>query len=74
MSSAAKKVLEAALALPADEREQLVGDLSVSLEPATLSPEWQLEIARRLEEIENGEAIFYDAEDHLRVLQAKYGD
>ncbi|MCX4243922.1 addiction module protein [Paraliomyxa miuraensis] len=73
MTSAAQKVLEAALALPADEREALVGVLSMSLEPATLSPEWQAEIARRLERIENGEATFYDAEDHLRTLRAKYG-
>lgn len=38
-----------------------------------LSAEWQSEIARRLEKIENGEAIFYDAEDHLHALRAKYG-
>ncbi len=69
MTSAAKKVLEAALALPADAREELVGALSISLEPVALTPEWQSEIARRLEQIENGEAIFYDAED----LRAKYG-
>lgn len=73
MTSAAKKVLEAALALPADEREQLVGALSISLEPVTLSPERESEIARRLERVESGEATFYDAEEHLRALRAKYG-
>lgn len=73
MTSTAKKVLEAALALPADAREELVGALSISLEPTPLSPEWEAEIARRIEKIEKGEAIFYDAEDHLRELRAKYG-
>ncbi len=73
VTSVAKKVLEAALALPADAREELVGALSISLEPVTLSPEWRAEIARRLETIEKGEAIFYDAEDHLQELRAKYG-
>jgi hypothetical protein len=68
-----KKVLEAALALPADAREELVDALSISLEPVTLTPEWQSEIARRLERIEKGEAIFHDAEEHLQVLRAKYG-
>lgn len=73
MTSTAKKVLEAALALPADAREELVGALSISLEPVTLSPEWQSEIARRLEKIERGEARFHDAEEHLQALRAKYG-
>lgn len=71
VTSAAKKVLEAALALPAEAREELVGALSISLEPTSLTPEWQSEIARRLEKIENGEATFYDAEEHLQTLRAK---
>jgi len=72
VTSTAKKVLEAALALSTEAREELVGALSISLEPTTLSPEWQSEIARRLEEIENGEAIFYDADEHLQTLRAKH--
>ena len=73
MTSAAREVLQAALALPAEEREQLVGVLSNSLEPRSLSPEWNEEIARRLQKIEDGEATFHDAEDHLQSLRAKYG-
>ena len=69
----AKKVLETALALSAEAREDLISALSVSLEPTTLIPEWQREIARRLDMIECGEATFYDAEDHLRSLRAKLG-
>lgn len=71
--SAVQKLLRAALALPANEREELVRVLSISLTPATLSPEWQSELARRLDKIANGEATFHDAESHLRTLQAKHG-
>jgi putative addiction module component (TIGR02574 family) len=74
VTSAAQEVLAAALALPANEREALVGALSSSLEPSTLSPEWQAEIARRLERIEGGSATFLDAQEHLQSLRASYGD
>ncbi len=73
VTSAAQKILAAALELPSEEREDLVGALSVSLEPGTMSQEWQVEIARRLQRIEDGSATFHDAEDHLETLRAKYG-
>lgn len=57
MGSEARKILEQALALPEDEREELVAALSDSLsaEPATLGPEWNAEIKGRIEEIRSGE-------------------
>ncbi len=73
MTSTAKKILDEALALPREEREELVGALSSSLEPVELSPEWEAEIARRVRKIESGEAVFRDAQDHLDELRAKYG-
>lgn len=74
VTSAAKKILEEALALPQEDREELVGALSTSLEPVELSPEWELEVARRLKKIEDGDAVYQDAEEHLRELRAKYGE
>ena len=58
MTSTAKKILEEALALPDDERAELVDALSASLEsPADdMSPEWKAEIGRRIEAIERGES------------------
>lgn len=53
---AARKVLDEALALPAEERAALVDALTESLEPVTVSPEWSDEIRRRIELIERGEA------------------
>ncbi len=70
---AAKKIFEDALALPQEEREELVGALSSSLDPVELRPGWAAEIDRRVRKIESGEAVFHDAEDHLHELRAKYG-
>jgi len=57
MGSEAQKILEQALALPEDQREELVSALSDSLspEPATLGPEWSAEVKSRIEEIRSGE-------------------
>ncbi len=74
MTSAAKKILEEALALSEQEREELVSALSSSLEPVELSPEWSSEIRRRIEKIERGEAELLDAEEHLAELRQKHTD
>ena len=73
MTSAAEKILKEALALPPEDREELVGALSESLDPVRLSPEWESEIARRIAKIESGEAVLHDAEEHLQKLLKKYG-
>ncbi len=73
VTSAARKVLEEALSLPQEEREEIIGALSGSLEPVELSPEWKSEVARRMQKIDRGEAVFRDGPDHLRKLQTKYG-
>jgi putative addiction module component (TIGR02574 family) len=72
VTSAAKKILEQALTLPAEEREALVTALSSSLERVELTSQWQGELVRRVDRIERGEAVFHDAEAHLQALRAKY--
>ena len=74
MTSAAKKILEEALALSEQEREELVSALSSSLEPVELSPEWSSEIGRRIQKIERGEAELLHAEEHLAELRQKHTD
>ena len=56
MTSAAKKILEDALALPREARATIVEILSESLtsEGAELSPAWATEVKRRVAEIESG--------------------
>lgn len=57
MMSTAKKILEEALALPADERAALADALNQSLShSADLSPAWKAEIASRIEAVERGES------------------
>jgi putative addiction module component (TIGR02574 family) len=58
VTSATKKILEDALALPEKEREALVEALSDRLDPETveLIPEWTREIRSRIAQIESGEA------------------
>ena len=57
MTSTAKKILDEALSLPENEREELVAALSDSLdpEPVELSLEWTSEIGNRIVQIERGE-------------------
>ncbi len=56
MTSAAKKILDEALALPEEDRVTLVEALSDSLDPEgiELSPEWTAEIGDRIAQIESG--------------------
>jgi len=58
MTSAAKKLLEEALALPSEDRAKLVEALADSLDAAEidLGPAWKAEIERRVEAIERGES------------------
>lgn len=58
VTSATKKILEDALALPEKERKALVEALSDSLDPEAveLSPEWTREIRNRIAQLESGEA------------------
>ena len=64
MSGAARQILEAALKLPAAEREQLVGELKATLHSGFASEEveqaWATEIERRSAEIDSGKAVLRD--------------
>ncbi|MBI2898396.1 MAG: addiction module protein [Deltaproteobacteria bacterium] len=76
MTSAAKKILEDALALPDEERAALVDALSQSLElgEGELSPEWKAEIARRIEAVERGDSSvipWEEVEGRVRALLGK---
>jgi putative addiction module component (TIGR02574 family) len=67
MSSAAKQILEAALKLPVEEREQLVEELAASLPNDFASKDvekaWLDEIGRRSDQIDAGTAELLDLAD-----------
>ena len=73
MTSDAKKVLEEALALPDEAREELLLALSASLKPASSGDAWRDEIGARLERLESGTAKVLDAHEQLDELRAKFG-
>lgn len=56
MTSAARKVLDAALSLDRAEREEIVAALSESLSPgdSRLSPAWLREVHSRIEDLASG--------------------
>jgi len=64
MSGAVKQILEAAMKLPAEEREQLVDELKATLHSGFASEEveqaWATEIERRAAEIDSGSAVLRD--------------
>jgi putative addiction module component (TIGR02574 family) len=73
MSSEAKSVLHAALALPAHEREMLIDSLEESLDEGTaeeIEKAWIDEARRRLADIDRGEATPVSAESTLATMDA----
>jgi putative addiction module component (TIGR02574 family) len=67
MSSAARQILEAALKLPAEEREHLVQELAASLPSEFANKDvekaWLDEIGRRSDEIDAGTAEMLEWSD-----------
>jgi putative addiction module component (TIGR02574 family) len=73
MGSAARKILEQALALPSEERSALLEALGESLEPGddALSPEWKAEIESRIAAVERGEAKLIPGDEvEARILRS----
>jgi putative addiction module component (TIGR02574 family) len=54
MSAAAKGILEAAMKLDPREREELIEELSASLDATDLGEYWEAEIKRRIEDVDSG--------------------
>lgn len=73
MTAAPKKLLDGALALPEEARQELMLALGASLRPVGLSDAWREEVARRLGRIKSGNALLLDPTEHLEELRAKFG-
>lgn len=75
MTSAAKKVLEEALALPSEDRAELMEALAESLDVAEirLTSAWQAEIGRRVEAVEQGESLLIPGDEVDARLRAALG-
>ena len=76
MSRAAEEVLEAAMALNADERAEVVARLQASLggfETPEIAAAWDQEIAERIRAIDAGEVELLTEEEVNNRLRGKYG-
>jgi putative addiction module component (TIGR02574 family) len=73
MTSAARKVLDAALALDRAEREELVSALSESLASGAVavSPSWRAELAARIDELANGTVTPVTLDEVERRISAR---
>ena len=69
MTSAAKQILQAALLLSDDEREDLVAALSDSLGAVDLSDEWSAEASKRIAEIEDGTVKLVSGAEVSRIIE-----
>lgn len=75
MGSSAKRLLNDALQLPEKERGELAARLLESLDDDTddsveVHHAWELELGRRLREVQDGTAELIDGEEFLRELRA----
>jgi putative addiction module component (TIGR02574 family) len=73
MSGAAKGVLEAALKLPPKEREELIDELSASLDLSELGEYWEGEIKRRMEDVDAGRVKTVPADEVFARLEQRFG-
>jgi putative addiction module component (TIGR02574 family) len=73
MSEAAENLKATLSSLPESDREELANFLLQSLDQEDTSQEaWDLELTRRLEEIETGRAKTVPADNLFRKLREKY--
>lgn len=75
MTGTFDEIARAALLLPESEKAGLARTLLRSLEPkeeSGVEAAWEIEIARRLEEIREGRAIGRPAEEVFRDIRARY--
>lgn len=65
-----KDILEAALKLPTEQREELIEELSASLDAADLGEYWEAEIQRRVADVDAGNVKTVPADEvYARLRQ-----
>jgi putative addiction module component (TIGR02574 family) len=76
MTQSAQQVIQAAMSLSEAERAEVASVLWESIEDErdlVLSPEWQAEIRRRIEESDRGEGVALTEEEVEQRLRDRYG-
>jgi len=66
------EILRAALKLPPEKREELIDELSASLDASDLGEYWEAEIARRISDVDSGRVQTVPAEDVFARLERRF--
>ena len=66
-----KEIVEAALQLPPEQREEVINDLWASLD-GNLGDEWEEEIQRRVQDVDAGRVKTIPAEEVLSRLEHSF--
>ena len=68
-----QEILEAALQLPQEQREDLVDKLAASLDLGDLGEYWEAEIQRRIEDVDAGRVATISADEVFARLEQRFG-
>jgi putative addiction module component (TIGR02574 family) len=68
-----KEILEAALKLSPEQREELVEELSASLDVDDLGDYWEAEIRRRVADVDAGRVKTVPADEVFARLRQRFG-
>jgi len=74
MSTAAKDILDAALKLDPQQREELIEELSASLDATDLGDYWEAEIRRRIDDVDSGRVTTVPADEVFSRLEQRFRD
>jgi putative addiction module component (TIGR02574 family) len=72
MSAAVKEILEAALKLEPEQREELIDELSASLDATDLGAYWEAEIKRRVDDVDAGRVKTVPADEVFARLEQRF--
>lgn len=73
MSTATKEILEAALKLDPEQREELIEELSARLDASNLGEYWEAEIKRRIDDVDSGRVKTVPAHEVFARLEKRFG-
>ncbi len=73
-AGATKEILEAALKLDPEQREELIEELSASLDASNLGEYWEAEIKRRIDDVDSGRVKTVPADEVFARIEQRFRD
>jgi putative addiction module component (TIGR02574 family) len=71
-AGATKEILEAALKLDPEQREELIEELSASLDASNLGEYWEAEIKRRIDDVDSGRVRTVPADEVFARIEQRF--